>query len=53
MRPSPRQVAGLPTRLATWALMRPAAAAPARHWALAIPLWLLLAAAYVYWAYEG
>ena len=24
-----------------------------RHWALALPLWLVLAVAYVYWAYEG
>lgn len=26
---------------------------PRRHWALAVPLWLLLGVAWVYWAYEG
>jgi hypothetical protein len=25
---------------------------PSKHWALAIPLWLVLLVAYVYWAYE-
>jgi hypothetical protein len=26
---------------------------PSKHWALALPLWLLLAVAYAYWVYEG
>ncbi|GBF96676.1 hypothetical protein Rsub_09309 [Raphidocelis subcapitata] len=26
---------------------------PSKHWALAVPLWLLLGVAWVYWAYEG
>ena len=25
---------------------------PSKHWALAIPLWLVLLVLYVYWAYE-